>query len=58
MQGSIRFAENYIDKHFAGVEYAPVAGTYMMFLDCTKWCEAHGEMIQEVLKVVWDVGVA
>jgi cystathionine beta-lyase len=32
-------------------------GTYMLFLDCTKWCESHGKTVAEVLQAGWDVGV-
>lgn len=30
----------------------------MLFVDCTKWCEAHGKTIEEVEKACWEVGVA
>ena len=30
----------------------------MLFLYCSKWCETHGQTIDEVLKAGWDVGVA
>ena len=33
-------------------------GTYMLFLDCTDWCKAHGKTIAEVEKAGWNVGVA
>lgn len=55
---NVDYACDYIAKHFAGVEVAKPEGTYMLFLDCTKWCEAHGRTIAEVLKAGWDVGVA
>ena len=29
----------------------------MLFLDCTKWCEAHGKSIDELQQAGWDVGV-
>ena len=29
-----------------------------LFLDCTKWCEAHGKTIDDVERACWDVGVA
>ncbi len=32
-------------------------GTYMLFLDCTRWCEAHGKTIQDVRDAGWNVGV-
>lgn len=58
LTGNVDYACDYIAKHFAGVEVAKPEGTYMLFLDCTKWCEAHGKTIAEVLKAGWDVGVA
>ena len=33
-------------------------GTYMLFLDCTEWCQAHGKTIDELEQAGWDVGVA
>lgn len=30
----------------------------MLFLDLSKWCEAHDKTIDDVLKAGWDVGVA
>ena len=47
-----------VNMHFEGVEVSKPQGTYMLFLDCTKWCEAHGKTIQELEKMCWDVGVA
>jgi len=56
--GNVEYACNYIEKHFEGVTVSRPQGTYMLFLDCTKWCEAHGKTIDEVEKACWDVGVA
>ena len=55
---NINYGYYYITKHFEGVEVSKPEGTYMLFLDCTKWCEAHGKTIQELEKMCWDVGVA
>lgn len=52
------FACSYIAKHFPGVQVSKPEGTYMLFLDCAKWCEAHGKTLDELLKAGWDVGVA
>ena len=30
----------------------------MLFLDCSKWCEAHGRSIDDLQQAGWDVGVA
>jgi len=56
--GNVNFACDYIEKHFEGVTVSRPQGTYMLFLDCTKWCESHGKTIEEVEKLCWDVGVA
>ena len=58
LTGNVDFACDYIAKHFAGVEVCRPQGTYMLFLDCTKWCEAHGKTIDDVENACWDVGVA
>ncbi|MDO4330218.1 MAG: aminotransferase class I/II-fold pyridoxal phosphate-dependent enzyme [Lachnospiraceae bacterium] len=56
--GNIEYACDYIQEHFEGVEVSRPEGTYMLFVDCTKWCEAHGKTIEDVEKAAWDVGVA
>lgn len=58
LTGNVDFACNYIEKHFNGVTVSKPEGTYMLFLDCTQWCEKHGKTIDEVLRASWDVGVA
>ena len=40
------------------MELSKPEGTYMLFLDCTKWCEKHGKTIAELQQMGWDVGVA
>ena len=56
--GNVDYACDYITSHFPGVEVTKPEGTYMLFLDCTKWCEAHGKTIDQVIHAGWDVGVA
>ena len=56
--GNIDFAMDYIQTHFAGVKVSRPQGTYMLFVDCTDWCAAHGKDIADVLQGCWDVGVA
>ena len=56
--GNIDFACNYIEQHFAGVTTHRPQGTYMLFVDCSQWCESHGKTMDEVLKMCHDVGVA
>lgn len=56
--GNINWACDYIADHFAGVEVSRPQGTYMLFLDCEKWCTANGKTVADLLKAGWDVGVA
>ena len=55
---NVRYACDYIETHFAGVTVSRPQGTYMLFVDCTRWCESHRKTIDEVLKACHDVGVA
>ena len=56
--GNVDFACDYIAEHFQGVKVSRPQGTYMLFLDCTEWCGAHGRTIDELEQAGWDVGVA
>lgn len=58
LTGNIDFAVDYIEKHFPGVSVSKPQGTYMLFVDCTDWCAAHGKTIDDVEQACWDVGVA
>ena len=54
---NVRFACDYIAAHFKGVTVSKPQGTYMLFLDCTQWCEDHGQSMDELLQAGWNVGV-
>lgn len=54
---NVDWACDYIDKHFDGVTVQKPEGTYMLFVDCTEWCERHGRDIEWVEKECWRVGV-
>ncbi len=56
--GNVDFACDYIQKHFPGVRVSRPQGTYMLFLDCSEWCESHGICLDTLLKMGTDVGVA
>lgn len=58
LSANIEYAVNYIHKHFEGVEVTRPEGTYMLFVDCTKWCKTHHTTIEEIEKKAWEVGVA
>ena len=54
---NVDFACDYIRERFDGVEAAKPEGTYMLFLDCTKWCENHGRTIDEIQMAGCRAGV-
>ena len=56
--GNVDFACDFIEKNLPGVTVCKPQGTYMLFIDCKDWLEAHGKTIEQVLKAGWDVGVA
>jgi len=58
LEGSAKYAYEHIKSHYKGIEAAMPQGTYMLFLNCTQWCEAHKKTLDELLKAGWDVGVA
>ena len=55
---NVDYACNYIREHFEGVKVCRPQGTYMLFVDCTDWCAAHGKTIDDVEQAAWAVGVA
>lgn len=58
LEGNAKFACDTIRDRFGGVEVAMPEGTYMIFLDCTGYCQRTGKSLDDVLKAGWDVGVA
>ena len=46
LKGNVEYACNYIAEHFEGIEVIKPQGNYMLFLDCAKWCEAHGKTME------------
>ena len=55
---NVSFACDYIKNHFKGVQVSQPEGTYMLFLDCSQWCQSQGTTIDEVLRAGWEIGVA
>lgn len=55
---NVNYACDFISTHFEGVSVSKPQGTYMLFLDCTKWCEKHETTIDELEKMGWEVGVS
>ena len=58
IDGNISYACAHIAGHYPGVKVSRPQGTYMLFLDCTDWCAAHNQTIDQLLQAGWDVGVA
>ena len=54
---NVDYACDFIWNHFEGVDVFKPEGTYMLFLDCTKWCEKHNKTIDELLHAGAEVGV-
>ncbi len=57
LSGNINYACEYIAERINGVSVTKPEGTYMLYLDCTKWCADHGKTLDELLGAGWDVGV-
>ena len=54
---NISYAMEFIRREFPGCFRVQTAGTYMLFLDCTDWCEAHHQTIEELQRAGMEVGV-
>lgn len=55
---NVNFACDFIAENFEGVTVSKPQGTYMLFVECKDWLEAHGKTLDELLKACWDVGCA
>ena len=59
---NLNFACDFIHEKFEGVEVMHPQGTYMLYLDCSKWLKAHSIDIHELQKrgvrcgVIWQDG--
>ena len=62
LSDNVTYACDFIREHFEGVEVCCPQGTYMLFLDCQKWCEEHlcsmDDLIEKGMKVgvIWKDG--
>ena len=54
---NVDYACDFIARHFPGVKLSKPQGTYMIFLDCTEWCAAHGKTVEELLIAGIEAGV-
>ncbi len=56
--GNVDYVCDFIAENFPGVTVSKPQGTYMLFVDCKGWLEAHGKTMDDVLRAGWDAGVA
>lgn len=57
LSGNVNYACELIARQISGISVSKPEGTYMLFLDCTQWCQEHGKTIDDLLQAGWDVGV-
>lgn len=55
---NVNYACDYIGRHFEGVQVVKPEGTYMLFLDCSGWCQQRQQDVGKLLAAGWRVGVA
>ena len=59
---NLRYVKEFMETNFPGVSMFLPEGTYMLFLNCGEWCEAHHVSMDELLKrgiragVIWQRG--
>ena len=54
---NVSWACSFIEKNWDGVTLTRPQGTYLLFLDCTKWCAGHGMSLDDLLTAGHRVGV-
>lgn len=55
---NVNYTCDFIEENFKGVSVNKPEGTYMLFVDFSKYCKDKGVDIGEILKRGWDCGVA
>ena len=62
LYGNLRYVKDFMETNFEGVSMFLPEGTYMLFLNCRAWCEAHHVPMDELLLrgvragVIWQKG--
>ena len=62
LYGNLCYVKYFMESNFPGVSMFLPEGTYMLFLNCRGWCEAHHVPMDELLKrgvragVIWQRG--
>lgn len=57
LEKNCKYTCDFLTEQCEGISVTMPQGTYMIFLDCTEYCDKSGKTIDEVLKAGWDVGV-
>ena len=57
LEKNCRYVCDFINQKIYGVDVSMPQGTYMIFLDCTKYCRETGKTLDDVIKAGWDVGI-
>lgn len=57
LTGNVEYAYKFITEHFEDVDLAKPQGTYMLYLDCSKWCKNHDKTVDELIRAGIEVGV-
>lgn len=59
---NLEYVKTFLESRFEGVSMFLPEGTYMLFMDCRGWCDAHGVSMDTLLKrgveagVIWQNG--
>lgn len=57
IDANVSFACDAVERRFDGVSVARPQGTYMLFLDCERWCAEHRVNMDDLLRAGVRVGV-
>ncbi len=57
LENNCRYVCRFINEQIDGAEVTLPEGTYMIFVDCSEYCNKTGKTLEEVLKSGWNVGV-
>lgn len=54
---NVNYAYDFIKENFDGMDLAKPQGTYMLYLDCEKWCQKKNITLDELIRAGIGVGV-
>lgn len=57
LSDNVKFACEYINSRFEGVSVNVPQGTYMLFLDCQRWCDKHKTDLSDLIIKGFEYGV-